>query len=158
MVTTKQLQSYAMDQIGYGPESEFELVSGIAFAEARDFWTIRAALEQLASDAPAAKRRAIRVWRWVMLSVLVKDLEEGLADEVDHSDDPYWFETEPIHVWSDLRDFWAEFPFPAEDASPVQEWNALVGKDMDIAKQLLAEHRQFLAQEETDLRKEQAEE
>ena len=63
MVTTEQLQSYAMDQIGYGPESEFELVSGIAFADARDTWTIRACLEQLASDTPSAKRRATRVWR-----------------------------------------------------------------------------------------------
>lgn len=154
LVTTEQLQSYAMDQIGYGPESEFELVSGIAFAEARDFWTIRACLEQLASDTPSAKRRAIRVWRWVMLSVLVQELEEGLVDDVDRSADPYWFETTSINVWSDLRDFWEEFPFPAEDALPVKDWNTLVGEDMEIARQLLSEHRQFLKQEEADLRKE----
>ncbi|MGI4789136.1 MAG: hypothetical protein ACRYFS_09845 [Janthinobacterium lividum] len=88
-----------------------------------------------------------------MLSVLVQDLEEGLADEVDHSADPYWFVTEPIHVWSDLRDFWAKFPFPAEDALLVEDWNSLIGEDMEIANHLLSEHRQFLDEEEADLRK-----
>ena len=150
MVTTEQLQSYAMDQIGYGPESEFELVSGIAFAEARDFWTIRACLEQLASDTPSAKRRAIRVWRWVMLSVLVQELEEGLA-EPTHPEDSYWFETEAIVVWSKLRDFWEAFP--AESTLSVEDWNLRTGDDLEWAKQLLWQHHQFLDQEEADLQK-----
>lgn len=53
-VTTAQMPRYALDRIGYGPEEEFDLLSGLALAEERDTWTIRASVAQLASDTPEA--------------------------------------------------------------------------------------------------------
>lgn len=155
MVRTDQLRSYAMDQIGYGLEVEYELVCAIAFAEERDTWTIRACLEQLASDTPEARNRAERVWRWVMLSDIVARLTQELAAALNpnaEADDPYALDVAAINVWVDLREFWSVFEFPSDRFSTALDWKrADWPSELWRMQAVLAEHREFLDRERTAL-------
>lgn len=155
-MTTAQIQSYAMDRIGYGPESEFDLTSHLAFADERDTWTVRACLEQLVSDAPAARERAERVWRWDALSKVVEALEDAWAEAErlgNTPDDWYRVDVAVINVWSDLRDFWADKCFPAEQFPSVQDWEPYEGVDeWEWAGRVLAENHRFLEAEAEALR------
>ena len=156
-LTTEQLQDYALAQIGYGPDSEFEGASTLAFADDRDDWTISRCLEQLASDTPEARRRAARVWQWAALSMLIKDLEKGLAAGIEAgntAENDYWLESSVYDVWSDLREFWERPKFESIRFPAAQNWEWPREIDTEWAKEVLTEHRRFLAQEEAELRQE----
>ena len=154
-VATEQLQDYALAQIGYGPESEFALVSTLAFADDRDFWTIQACLEQLASDTPEAERRAARVWRWVTLLVLVERLEEELEVGIragSTAENGYWLDETLTNVWCGLHNFWRNHEFDAVRFPAVNNWGPSPIEAVTRLRLMLAEHRRFLEQEEAELR------
>lgn len=158
-VTTQQLQDYALAQIGYGPESEFEGVSTLAFADERDFWTIRRCLEQLASDTPEAERRAVRVWEWVALLVLVEGLEEELEVGIragSTAENGYWLDETIANVWFGLARFWQNRDFDAAQFPAVNNWGPSPIEAAARLRLMLAEHRRFLDKEEAELRQETA--
>ena len=156
-VTTEQLQDYALAQIDYGPDSEFERVSTLAFADDRDFWTINRCLEQLASDTPEARRRVARVWEWVALLVLVEALEEELEVGIragSTAENGYWLDETRANVWFGLARFWQNRDFDAARFPAVNNWGPSPTEAVERLRQMLAEHRRFLKQEEAELRQE----
>lgn len=154
-VTTEQLLDYAMNQIGYGLSEQEELTAELAFADEQNTWTVGRCLEALASDSPQDVQYAARVWRWVLLSETVAELEQQAQDAPGQSAPIYgvWTDDFRTSAYYDLRDFWEQFEFPSVGFALAQNWTEGDWlRDIPSTLRLIGEHRRWLEQEETMLR------
>jgi hypothetical protein len=155
IVTTEQLLAYAMSQIGCGPPEQEVLTAELAFAEDQDTWTVGRCLQALASDSPEDVQYAIRVWRWVLLSEIVTELEQAAQDAPDKNAPTYgvWTDDFRTSVYCDLSDFWGQFGFPSQGFAVAENWaEGDWLRDIPRTLCLIGEHRRWLVQEESVLR------
>jgi len=153
-VTTEQLLTYAMNQIGSSSPEQEALIVELAFADEQDTWTAGRCLEALSSDSPEDVQYAVRVWRWVLLSEIVAELEQQAQDAPGQSAPIYgvWTDDFMTSVYCDLRDFWEQFEFPSVGFALAENWTEGDWlRDIPSTLRLIGEHRRWLEQEETVL-------
>lgn len=144
-----------MNQIGSGSSDQEELTAELAFADEQDTWTVGRCLEALASDSPEDVQYAVRVWRWVLLSETVAELEQQAQDAPGQSASIYgvWTDDFRTSAYYDLRDFWEQFEFPSVGFAVAENWaEGDWLRDILSTLRLIGEHRRWLEPEETMLR------
>lgn len=154
LITSEQLHTYAMDQIGYSAPEHGPFIVELAFSNEQDTWTILRCLQNLASDTPEEVQNAYRLWRWILLNEVVANLENAKSWIDLSARIGVWEDDFTTAVYCNLGDFRANFEFPSHGFAVTEDCQkADWFIDMPSTLRLIEEHRHWLIQEAEFLHK-----